>query len=210
LPGQTGRTGPVGFDLDMTLIDSRPAIMAAWRAVTDETGVLIDLDQVDLRMGVKLEDEVAYWFPPDEHERAAACYRRHYVVLAPKLTTLLPGASGALAAVRQAGERAVIVTAKHPVSVQPSLATVGLVADEVFAHVHGAEKAAVLARLAAAAYAGDTPADMAAARQAGAIAVGVPTGSFGPAQLTAAGADVVLGSLLEFPAWYAGMIGERG
>jgi phosphoglycolate phosphatase len=40
--------------------------------------------------------------------------------------------------------------------------------------------------------------------------VGVPTGSFGPSQLTAAGADVVLGSLLEFPAWYAGMIGERG
>jgi phosphoglycolate phosphatase len=203
-----GRTGPVGFDLDMTLIDSRPAIMAAWQAVAAETGVHIDLDEIDVRMGIKLEDEVAYWFPAAEHESAADCYRRHYVALAPALTTLLPGAAEAIAAVRAAGERAVIVTAKHPISVQPSLGAVGLAPDELFPHVHGPEKAAVLTRLGAAAYVGDTPADMIAARQARAVAVGVPTGSFGPAELTAAGAEVVLGSLMEFPEWYAGLRGD--
>jgi hypothetical protein len=31
----------------------------------------------------------------------------------------------------------------------------------------------------------------------------VPTGSFGPAELMAAGAAVVLDSLADFPAWYA-------
>jgi phosphoglycolate phosphatase len=197
------RTGPVGFDLDMTLIDSRPAIMAAWRAVAEETGARIDLAEVDLRMGIKLEDEVAYWFPAAECERGAACYRRHYIALAPALTTLLPGAAEALAAVRQAGEEAVIVTAKHATSVEPSLGAVGLAADRLFTHVHGAEKAEVLARLSAAAYVGDTPADMEAAGSAAALAVGVPTGSFDASQLTGAGADVVLSSLLEFPSWYA-------
>ena len=195
---------PVGFDLDMTLIDSRPAIMAAWQAVAEETGTRIDLAEVDARMGVKLETEVAFWFGESEHASAAACYRRHYVRLAPVLTTVLPGAAQALAAVRQAGERAVIITAKHAVSVQPSLAAVDLAPDEVFTHVHGPEKAAVLASLGAVAYVGDTPSDMAAACASGAAAVGVATGSFSAADLRQAGADLVLGSLLDFPSWYAG------
>lgn len=195
--------GPVGFDLDLTLINSRPAIMAAWSAVAEELGVSIDLDAVDRRMGIKLEDEVAYWFPAPDQSDAAASYRRHYVLLAPELTFPLPGAAEALASVRDAGERAIVITAKHPVSVEPSLAAVGLRPDEVFAHVHGLEKAAVLASLAAAVYVGDTPADMVAGLAGGATAVGVPTGSFGPADLAEAGASVVLGSLAEFPAWYA-------
>jgi phosphoglycolate phosphatase len=197
-------TGPVGFDLDLTLIDSRPAIMAAWQALSAETGVHIDLAEVDTRMGIKLEDEVGYWFPAGQQEDAVAGYRRHYVVLASQLTTALPGAAAAIDAVRQAGERAVIVTAKHQVSVGPSLAAAGLSADEIFCHVHGPEKAAVLAQIGAAAYVGDTPADMAAGDQAGVPAVGVPTGSFSAADLSAAGASVLLASLLEFPSWYAG------
>jgi phosphoglycolate phosphatase len=201
--------GPVGFDLDLTLINSRPAIMAAWTAVAEELDVSIDLDEVDRRMGIKLEDEVAYWFPEPDQGEAAASYRRHYVRLAPELTFPLPGAAEALASVRDAGERAVVVTAKHPVSVEPSLAAAGLQPDEVFAHVHGAEKAAVLTRLGAAVYVGDTPADMAAGLAGGATAVGVPTGSFGAADLAGAGASVVLGSLAEFPAWYAGFRAGR-
>ncbi len=42
--------GPAGFDLDLNLINSRPAIMAAWSAVAEELGVRIDLD-----------DETAGW-----------------------------------------------------------------------------------------------------------------------------------------------------
>jgi phosphoglycolate phosphatase len=197
-----GRCGPVGFDLDMTLIDSRPAIMAAFAELARETGTAIDLAAVDTRLGIKLEDEVAFWFPPGQQAAAVACYRRYYVRLAPRLTTILPGAHEAVAAVRAAGERVVIITAKHPVSVAPSLRAVGLAADEVFTHVHGAEKAAVLRSLDAAAYVGDSPPDMAAAVQAGAQAVGVTTGSFSRGELARAGADVVLDSLAGFPAWY--------
>src|SRR5208282_1438660 len=133
---------------------------------------------------------------------AAECYRRHYVRLAGRLTTLLPGAQEALAAVRAAGERVIIITAKHPVSVEPSLRAVGIAGDEMFTLVHGPEKAAVLRRLQAAVYVGDTPPDMAAAVQAGARAVGVATGSFTGQDLADAGAEVVLDSLTAFPAWY--------
>lgn len=195
--------GPVGFDLDLTLIDSQPAILAAWAMVARETGVRIDLDSVTSRLGIKLEDEAAYWFPAGQRDAAADIYRRHYLRLGPELTTPLPGAGEALAAVRAAGERAIIITAKHSVSVGPSLTAAGLEADEVYTHVYGPEKAAVLTRLGAAVYVGDAPADMGAAATAGAHAVGVSTGSFGAAELIAAGAGVVLDSLLEFPPWYA-------
>jgi phosphoglycolate phosphatase len=199
--------GPVGFDLDMTLIDSRPAIMASFEATSRDMSAGIDLDAVDGRLGIKLEDELAYWFAPERVAEAAACYRRHYVRLAAEKTSALPGAREALAAVRAAGERAVIITAKHPVSVGPSLRAAGLTADELFTHVHGPEKAEVLRRLSAAAYVGDTPPDITAGVSAGVRAVGVATGSFTAAELRRAGADLVLGTLEEFPAWYQGLGG---
>jgi phosphoglycolate phosphatase len=194
--------GPVGFDLDMTLIDSRPAILASFAGLARDTATAIDLAAVDSRLGIKLEDELTFWYPPDQRAPAAAVYRRHYVRLAEQMTTTLPGAHEALAAVRAAGERVVIITAKHQVSVEPSLKAAGISADEVFTFVHGPEKAAVLSRLGAAAYVGDSPPDMAAAVKAGARAVGVATGSFSGDDLARAGADVVLDSLADFPAWY--------
>jgi phosphoglycolate phosphatase len=194
--------GPVGFDLDMTLIDSRPAILASFAGLARDTATAIDLDAVDSRLGLKLEDELAFWYPPDQLAAAAAVYRRYYVRLAEQMTTALPGAHEALAAVRAAGERVVIITAKHPISVAPSLEAAGLSADEVFTFVHGPEKAAVLNRISAAAYVGDSPPDMAAAAAAGVRAVGVATGSFSADDLILAGADAVLDSLTAFPAWY--------
>jgi phosphoglycolate phosphatase len=203
--------GPVGFDLDLTLIDSQAAILAAWAEVARETGVRIDPDSVTRRLGIKLEDEAAYWFPAGQQDAAADMYRRHYLRLGPALTTPLPGAGEALAAVRAAGERAIVITAKHAVSVGPSLVAAGLEADDLYTHVYGPEKAAVLTRVGAAVYVGDAPADMAAAAAAGVPGVGVATGSFSAADLMAAGAEVVLESLLGFPPWYAaGRSGEAG
>ena len=62
--------GPVGFDLDMTLIDSRPAILASFAGLARDTATVIDLAAVDGRLGIKLEDELTFWYPPDQ--RAAA------------------------------------------------------------------------------------------------------------------------------------------
>jgi phosphoglycolate phosphatase len=202
-------TGPVGFDLDMTLIDSRRAILATWAALAAETGVPVDLADVDRRLGAKLEDEIAHWFPAGQQDTAVTIYRRHYLTVAAELTTALPGAPEALDAVRQAGQSAVIITAKHESSVRPSLLAVGLSGDDLFTNLHGAEKAGVLARIRAAAYVGDTPADMQAATAARVTAVAVPTGSFPARDLRAAGADVLLGSLHEFPPWYARLRGSR-
>jgi phosphoglycolate phosphatase len=195
--------GPVGFDLDMTLIDSRAAIMAAFAAMADELGVAVNLDDVDRRLGIKLEDELRYWVDTAHAATAAAVFRGHYVELARTCTQAMPGAHESLAAVRDGGGSTAIITAKHQISMAPCLAATGLCADQVFAHVHGPEKAEVLRALNAAVYVGDTPADMAAARSAGAVGVGVATGSFDADTLGRTSAAAVLASLDAFPSWYA-------
>ena len=197
---------PVGFDLDMTLIDSRRAILASFAGVAADTGVAIDPAGVTSRLGIKLEAELAHWFPPAEIAGAVRLYRGHYLRVAGPLTSVLPGAAEALAAVRAAGARAVVITAKYELTARLSLEGVGLSADELFADAHGPEKGAVLKAIGAGAYIGDTPADMAAAAMAGAHAVGVATGSFSAAELRAAGAADVLSSLADFPPLYRAII----
>jgi phosphoglycolate phosphatase len=186
---------PVGFDLDMTLIDSRAAIMASFAGVAADTGVVIDPAGVDSRLGIKLQDI----------EDAVRIYRSYYLRLLAPLTTRLPGAAEAIAAVRGAGARAVVITAKPELTARLSLDSVGLDPDELFGDAHGPEKAAVLTGLGAAVYVGDTPADMLAAVAAKVRGVGVATGSFSASELRAAGAAHVLHSLDGFPALYASL-----
>ena len=198
---------PVGFDLDMTLIDSSGAILGSFAAVAAATGVPIDPASVRARLGIQLQDELAHWFPPADIDKAVEIYREHYLTLLGPLTRLLPGAAGALAAVRAAGARVVVVTAKIEQTARLSLDSVGLAPDDLVANAYGPEKGAVLTDIGAAVYVGDTPADMAAAGMAGARAVGVATGAYSAAQLRAAGAADALASLTEFPALYRQSIG---
>src|SRR5258708_5766681 len=95
----------------MTLINSRPAILASFAEVARETATAIDLDAVDRRLGIKLDDELAFWFPPGQVDAAAEVYRRHYVRMAEPMTTLLPRARQALAAVQAAVLRRLEATA---------------------------------------------------------------------------------------------------
>ncbi|HEY5272020.1 MAG TPA: HAD hydrolase-like protein [Acidimicrobiales bacterium] len=195
---------PVGFDLDLTLIDSRASILESFRAVANSTGVSLDLDEIESRMGLKLEDELAHWFDAPQIAGVAALYRRHYVDIAPTSSAAMPGAHESLLAVKESGAETVIITAKHESAVGLCLAATGLFADQVFSLAHGPEKAVILRRIGASLYVGDTPADVRAASDASVTAVGVPTGSFDAAALADAGAEVILESLTDFPAWYMG------
>ena len=68
----------VGFDLDMTLIDSRPGIHAAYLALSAETGTYIDADLAVTRLGPPLEDELVHWFPDERIAEIGDRYREMY------------------------------------------------------------------------------------------------------------------------------------
>jgi phosphoglycolate phosphatase len=191
----------VGFDLDMTLIDSRPGIAATYRTLAERTGVYVDVDAVVSRLGPPLAHEMANWFPPERIGEAIELYRRFYPRDAITPTHLLPGAVEALAAVHDAGGRVIIVTAKRAGLARLHLDHLGLAADVVVGDAWADGKAAALRDHGAAVYVGDHTADMAAARAAGVVGVGVTTGACDADALTAAGATTVLSDLRAFPVW---------
>lgn len=196
----------VGFDLDMTLIDSRPGIAAAYRALTAQTGVPVDADAAVTRLGPPLRVELANWFPPEHLEEAVAAYRALYPAYAIESSPLLPGAGPAVAAVRAHGGRVVVVTSKLGRLAELHLDHVGLAVDDVLGDRFAGGKASALTEHGVRVYVGDHVADMAAARAAGIVAIGVTTGPCDATELDSAGADTVLTDLTAFPAWLEGYL----
>ncbi|HET8680272.1 MAG TPA: HAD family hydrolase [Micromonosporaceae bacterium] len=191
----------IGFDLDMTLVDSRPGIAATYRAMTGLTGVYVDAELAVTRLGPPLEVELANWFPPEQVAYAAAVYRSLYRDHAIACSPPLPGAVAAVAAVRAAGARVLVVTAKNEPDARRHLDHLGLVADAVVGFAWADGKVAALRAYRAVAYIGDHVADMAAGLGAGAYPVGVATGPCTVDELYAAGARAVLPDLTTFPTW---------
>lgn len=192
----------IGFDLDMTLVDSAAGIGAAAAAALAEQGLRVAPEDARPWLGLPLEEVLARLAPGADVAAATVAYRRCYADLAVPLTTALPGAAEALAAVRGLpGGRVVVVSTKREPAVHATLRHVGLAADEVHGGVFGADKAGPLRRAGVDAFVGDHPGDMVAARAAGVPAVGVSTGPHPASGLLAAGADVVLPGLVDLPEW---------
>jgi phosphoglycolate phosphatase len=189
-----------GFDLDMTLIDSRPGIKAVYEQLVVETGAVIDTDLVVSRLGPPVEWELEHWLPADQVARWADRYREIYPEIALPLITVLPGAHDALEAARKIG-RTILITAKNGPSAQLHVDHLGLAVDEVFGGAWREGKAAVLREQGATTYVGDHVHDMEAATLAGVVGVGVATGPCDAGELRAAGATEVLGTLEDFPGW---------
>ncbi|EFQ82044.1 haloacid dehalogenase-like hydrolase [Aeromicrobium marinum DSM 15272] len=193
----------IGFDLDMTLIDSRPGVGAAYEALSAETGTWIDVDLVVSRLGPPVEHELAHWFPAEDVPALADRYRALYPAVAPQRVEVLPGAHEALAAARSRG-RVVVVTAKNRANAVLHVEHLGLQVDEVVGDVWRDGKADVLRRGAAEVYVGDHVHDMEAAVSSGTTGVGVSTGPCSSSDLFGAGAHHVLASLVELPDWLRG------
>ncbi len=193
----------VGFDLDMTLIDSRPGIKRVWQELSATTGVHVDADLVVTRLGPPLAHEAAHWVGPGQVDEIVATYRNLYPDYAITRTLLMPGAADAVRAVGSSGGRTVVVTAKNGPHAQLHVDHLELPVDVVVGDLFGAAKGAALSRHDVSVYVGDHVHDVAGARAAGAVSVAVATGPCSASDLATAGADVVLADLTHFPDWWA-------
>ncbi|MEU2225471.1 HAD family hydrolase [Streptomyces sp. NPDC018347] len=194
----------VGFDLDMTLIDSRPGIRACYLALAERTGAFIDADLAVTRLGPPLVDELVNWFPAEQVPAMADLYRELYPGIAITATPALAGAREAVEAVRAAGGRTMVVTAKYEPNARLHLSHLGIEPDVVVGDLWAEQKAEALRAHDAGVYVGDHVGDVRGARAAGAFSVAVATGPCPADELRTAGADVVLTDLSAFPAWLAG------
>lgn len=184
----------IGFDLDMTLIDSRPGVAAAMACLAEESGHRIDTTLVTSRLGPPLEWELSRWLPADEVGHWSDRYREIYAEIAIEAIPALPGAVEGLAAANARGG-SLVITAKNAANAQLHVEHLGLPARHVVGDAWRDQKAAVLREHGAALYVGDHVHDMDAARLAGVPGIGVTTGTSSADELHAAGAVLVLESL---------------
>jgi uncharacterized protein len=191
----------VGFDLDMTLIDTRPGFAATLQVLAEETGVALDVDEMVSRLGPPLDHLLEPYFPREQLTGLVDAFRAHYPQHAIAPTLAFPGAHESLAAVRRHGGTSVLVTGKYTPNAALHVEALELGVDHVVGEVWGVGKAAVLAEHGATVYVGDHVHDVEGARAAGAISVSVLTGGCSEQELRDAGTDVVLRTLSDFPAW---------
>lgn len=191
----------VGFDLDMTLVDSYAGIVATAQAAVAAHGGHAPADELNALIGIPLDAMLAPFVGADRLAAAADLYRELYPALGVPHSTPLPGAAAALQQVRALHGRVVVVSAKPESAVRLVLERAGLEPDVVVGGLFGADKGLALREHHVAVYVGDHPGDMVGAAAAGAHGVGVPTGPNDAEALRAAGAGVVLDDLTQFPAW---------
>lgn len=191
----------VGFDLDMTLADTRRGIAAVYDVLAAETGVFIDSALICTRLGPPLEVELANWYAAEHVPAMVRRFRELYPEIAIPVTRPMAGAAEAVHAVGEQGGRAMVVTAKNQRDAERTVRFLGLPVSVVVGALWGAGKAAALKEHGAGVYVGDHTGDVDAARAAGAVSVGVASGPYDAAALRAYGADFVLPDLRAFPDW---------
>jgi phosphoglycolate phosphatase len=196
----------IGFDLDMTLVDSADAIVDAVAHTCRSYGADIDEAAVRAGVGLPLERVFPDYLPDVPYAEALELYRARYLSHGLAMQSLLPGAREALETVTRDGWRVLVVSAKKDSHVRAVLEVVGLsryvpdIVGERFAET----KSDALRDAGARVYVGDHVGDVLGARGAGAVAVAVATGPTSRAALVDAGADVVLDDLTGFGGWWRG------
>jgi phosphoglycolate phosphatase len=201
----------VGFDLDLTLVDSHERILSAYIRALADLGVEVSSEELTPHLGMPLADTAVAVGAAVDADALVLRYRHYYDEPGAPRTLPMPGATEALSAVRAEGGRTVVVSAKYTPAVHKALAEAGLtdLVDVVYGELFAEDKASALVAERASVYVGDHPGDMAAARTAGAYGVGVTTGANNEAALLVAGADLTVADLDAFVAWLPGHV-SRG
>ncbi|HEY5248842.1 MAG TPA: HAD hydrolase-like protein [Dermatophilaceae bacterium] len=200
----------IGFDLDLTLVDSHERIISAYIRALGDLGVKVSREELTPHLGMPLVHTAAAVGAAVDADALVLRYRHYYDEPDAPRTLPMPGALEALHAVHAAGGRTVVVSAKFTPAVHKALAEAGLtdLVDVVYGELFAQDKAGALIAEGASIYVGDHPGDMAAARAANAYAVGVTTGANDEATLILAGADITLPDLAAFVAWLPGHVAD--
>jgi len=198
----------VGFDLDMTLIDTVPGFREVLIALSDELGVELPVEELTANLGPPLDLMLQPHLADDAIQPAVDRFRALYPDHAIETVAAMAGAHDAIAAVRRHGGRVVVVTGKFTPNAQLHVDHVGLDVDHLEGKVWGVGKADVLRREGASVYVGDHIHDVEGALAAGAVSVSVLTGGCSREELYDAGTHVVLDDLAQFPAWLDRYVGD--
>jgi pyrophosphatase PpaX len=197
------------FDLDGTVVDTGPIILASMRhAVTTVVGGEYSDEQLMAAVGGPGLEAQMRALDPERVEELVRVYREHNEPLHETISAFA-GMEDVLHELKRRGHRLAIVTAKRRATVELAFARVPV--EHLFETIVGGDETdrhkpdpepllLALARLGArpedAAYVGDSPFDMQAAKAAGLYAIGVGWGGIHEAEALR-DADVIVHSAEE-------------
>ena len=202
------------FDLDGTLVDSLPDIVASFRHAFSELGLATPAEAlVRSEVGLPLDAMYERFAPREAVGALVAAYRRHYPEHFADRSRPYPGVPELLAELRERGYALAVATTKRSDMASRFVRAMGL--EDAIDHVQGTDdfphKPApdvVLRALQAVGgegrwMVGDTTHDVGAGKAAGLRTFAVTWGTHDADRLRAAGADVVADDL-------AGLLHEIG
>lgn len=206
------------FDLDGTLTDTLPLCHAAFIEVFQQfTGRTYTAAEIHALFGPS-EEGVIKRVVPDQWEECLAAYLQVYEREHPRLACIFPGVKVMLDRLREDSVRLAIVSSKGGGSGTITLRLLGL--EHYAEAVHwgtpeGGRKPAAIREVlqkweyspAQAAYVGDAPSDMRAARDVGVLGLGAAwSNGVDPERLRESGAVRAFRSPAELDAWLAGVL----
>jgi pyrophosphatase PpaX len=202
------------FDLDGTLLNSVPVIMASFRETCERMGVAFDEEFVRSHIGIPLEPQ-GHLFAGDRGEEFVEAYRSIYPKYHGLDTKLFAGAAEALETLSAKGLRMALVTSKSMKSVGRIIKDAGIerhfdaviTADHVARHKPDPEPLLkAMAELGVdareAVFVGDARFDMEASTRAGVSMIGVSWGAGLPEEL--AGCELIVNTWEELVDWASG------
>jgi len=199
---------PILFDLDGTVVDSKPGILASCSATLRSLGHEPDGLDISHLIGPPLEEmmtEVLARFGDDRVAEAVRTYRDHYGASGLRETTVYPGLVAALDHLLAMEAKLYIATSKRTIFAERILEHLGLI--DLFAGVHGSEPGGAVDRKAdliadvlrrhelnagQCLMVGDRRQDVEGARENGVSTVGVLWGYGSREELVSAGAIYIV------------------
>jgi pyrophosphatase PpaX len=189
----------VGFDLDGTLIDSKPCIVASLQATFRELNVRIPSpDEIRATVGLPWVDMLRrLGFPDKDAEAWRQAYNIHFARLAPSSLRAFPGVTTVLLHLKGTGKKLALVTSRGNDTVEVCLRQTGIdpalfdvIVDRESTQKHKPSPDPILeacrqlqVETCDFVYVGDADVDMQAAAAAGAWGIFAAYGSEGDCQL---------------------------
>lgn len=203
------------FDLDGTLVDTIPHILASFRYATTEVLGAPFTDEMLLRqVGIPLEYQMQFFASDEETvQRLVAAYRTFNHATHDQMARLYPNTIKVLERIKGADIPMGVVTSKGRLMADRAIKLFDLgrylstvvAADDTTRHKPEPEPVLLAADLmgvepSGCVYVGDSPADIAAGKAAGMSTVGASWGVSDEARIAEAGPDAVIHDIAELPA----------
>lgn len=187
----------IGFDLDMTLIDSSRSIKNSLIKVLFDEDIEFQSDLIDKSIGLPVKELLKKWVG-DSHARAYNNYKETYQTLGYKSSECLPGAVELLNQLFNQGYNVYIITAKNHKSAKIQLDYFNFKYTDIFGEVFGLEKSKVMKQTNCVEYVGDHIEDFKAASECGINFLGVSSNPHHNLKQYSGGRFPIMNTLNEF------------